>query len=106
MNASESDKVEPSSGVSADEYGHSSTLEKMNNSSVKMNKKEDDIERKKNEVLVLDSKGYTQQEIAEAVKLSQPTVSRYLKEAQDAIIEPRANYVRRHVQDLHRAKMG
>jgi predicted transcriptional regulator len=89
----------------ADVYDYSSSHEQMNKPSVDVNKI-DDAELKKNKVLDLDCKGYTQVEIAEAVGISQPTVSRYLKEARDTTVESKTEYAKQAIQDLERTKRG
>jgi DNA-binding transcriptional regulator LsrR (DeoR family) len=78
----------------------------MNNSSVDVNENNEEILRSRNRVLDLDSKGYTQQEIADTIGISQPTVSRYLKEARESAVNSRTEYVRHAFHDLERTRMG
>lgn len=87
------------------EYGYSSAHRKTNNPSMDMNNNEA-IERRKANVLDLDSKGYTQDEIAEELGISQPTVSRDLKEAHDSIAKSRTGYVQQALRDHERTKLG
>ena len=96
---------EPSVGAdnNSNEYAYSAEHENVNKSSTAVNT---DDTRKRNEVLELDCKGYTQQEIAEKVGVSQPTVSRYLKEVHDSIVESGLNNVRQAYRDHHRAKLA
>ena len=98
---------EPEAADSArgDEYDYSSAHRKTNNSRMDVNNNEAP-ERRKAKVLDLDSKGYTQDEIAEELGISQPTVSRDLKEAHDSIAKSRTDYVRQAFRDHERTKLG
>ena len=86
------------------EYDYSHTHGKANNSSMDVNNIEAS-EQRKAKVLELYSKGYTQQEIAEELGISQPTVSRNLKEAHDSIAKSRTEYVQA-LRDHERTKLG
>lgn len=88
-----------------DEYGYSSSHRKTNNPSTDVNNNEA-IERRKAKVLDLDSMGYTQDDIAEELGISQPTVSRDLKEAHDSIAKSRTAYVQQALRDHERTKLG
>jgi len=87
-----------------DAPGYSSVHESVNNSSTVVNKNEELLLRSK--VLGLDSKGYTQQEIADELGISQPTVSRYLKEAREFAVEFRTEHSRRAIHDFQRQRIG
>lgn len=64
----------------------------------------EDIERRKAKVLALDSMGYTQDEIAEELRISQSTVIRDLKEVHDSIAKSRTEYVQQALRDHERTK--
>ena len=90
---------------SGDESSDSSKIGAANNSVMDVNNDED-IELKRSEVLEMDCKGFTQREIAQKLGISQPTVCRYLKKAQESVMESRMDYVKQAIGEHHRAKLG
>lgn len=80
------------------EYKYSSTREEMNNPKADVNKNET-ADLKKFKALELYSKGYTQDEIAQEMGISQPTVSRYVKERSDIARQSRMGYVEQQMSE-------